>query len=96
MVCAIDQPRIDSDPEHATSARIFNAIAAERQGLRDGTHQLLGAQRKDLARRLTTSRDRSMQIDAHRERLTEIAVDRLRVSATGVRSSRSIARQSGG
>jgi hypothetical protein len=36
--------------EHGLSARMFNAIAIELQGLLDGTQELLDAQRKDLIR----------------------------------------------
>jgi IS605 OrfB family transposase len=62
--------------EHSLSARMFNAIAIELQGLLDGTRELLGAERKNL---LKAIRRQQGLLDARRERLAEIAVDRLRM-----------------
>ncbi|WP_242540284.1 transposase [Trinickia mobilis] len=62
--------------DHSISARMFNAIAIELQGLLDSARELLGAERKDL---LKAIRRQQGQLDARRERLAEIAADRLRM-----------------
>ena len=62
--------------EHGISSRMFNAIAIDLQGLLDGTRELLDTERKDL---LKAIRGQQRQLAARRDRLAEIAVDRLRM-----------------
>lgn len=63
--------------EHGISARMFNAIAIELQGLLDGTRELLDAERKDLSKAIHRQ---AHQLDARRARLVDIVADRLRLS----------------
>jgi hypothetical protein len=62
--------------EHGISGRMFNAIAVELQGLLDGTRELLDTERKEL---LKAIHRQQRQLDVRRERLAEIAADRLRM-----------------
>ncbi|MFP3555513.1 transposase [Paraburkholderia sp. SIMBA_049] len=63
--------------EHGISARMFNAIAIDLQGLLDGTRELLDTERKDLLRAI---RNQQRQLDTRRARLDEIAADRLHMN----------------
>ncbi|WP_109484029.1 hypothetical protein [Paraburkholderia sp. C35] len=54
--------------EHGISARMFNAIAIDLQGLLDGTHELMVSERKDLLRAI---RNQQRQLDTRRARLDE-------------------------
>jgi hypothetical protein len=64
--------------EQGISARMFNAMAIDLQGLLDGTRELLDAERKDLFRAIGRQQ---RQLDECRKRLAEIVADRLRMSS---------------
>ncbi|ASL47827.1 hypothetical protein bAD24_III10550 [Burkholderia sp. AD24] len=63
--------------EHGISARMFNAMAIELQGLVDGTRELLAAERKSLRNGI---RQMEKQMAVRRNRLDALAEDRLRMS----------------
>ena len=62
---------------HAIPARLFNALACDLQGTLDGTRELLKEGRKDLNRALARQKK---QLATRRERLQEVARDRLRMA----------------
>ncbi|MGF6757356.1 IS200/IS605 family accessory protein TnpB-related protein [Paraburkholderia sp. GAS42] len=62
--------------EHGISARMFNAMAIELQGLIDGTRELLQEERRSLAKAI---RRIKAQLDVRREQIAEIDADRLRM-----------------
>jgi hypothetical protein len=62
--------------EHSISARMFNAMAIELQGLIDGTCELLGEARRSLGKGI---RRVDAQLGARRRQLAEIDADRLRM-----------------
>ncbi|MGN5478188.1 IS200/IS605 family accessory protein TnpB-related protein [Cupriavidus basilensis] len=62
---------------HAIPARLFNALACDLQGLLDGTRELLKERRKDLTKALARQKK---QLATRRERLAEVARDRLRLA----------------
>lgn len=62
--------------ERGLSARMFNAIAIELQGLIDGTRELLRAERKDLVKGILRL---ERQLAVRRAQLKEIDADRLRL-----------------
>jgi len=63
--------------KHAIPARLFSAIACDLQGLMDGTRELLKERRKDLMKALARQKQ---QLATRRERLAEVAHDRLRMA----------------
>ncbi|WP_100216069.1 IS200/IS605 family element transposase accessory protein TnpB [Paraburkholderia hospita] len=63
--------------EHGISARMFNAMAIELQGLIDGTREMLVAERKSLRNGI---RQLEKQLAVRRIRLEALAEDRLRMS----------------
>ncbi|MGB8416417.1 transposase [Paraburkholderia sp.] len=62
--------------EHGISARMFNAMAIELQGLIDGTRELLDDERRSLEKGI---RRQAAQLSARRKQLAEIEADRLRM-----------------
>ena len=78
--------------EHSISARMFNAIAIELQGLIDGTRELLREERRDLANSI---RRLERQLATRRAQLDEIAADRLRLKPQREAKLRRTAHQNG-
>ncbi|HKR40424.1 MAG TPA: transposase [Paraburkholderia sp.] len=78
--------------EHGISARMFNAIAIDLQGLLDGTRELLVSERKDL---LKAIRNQQGQLDTRRARLDEIEADRLRMNPQRVAKLRHTVHRNG-
>ncbi|WP_246217279.1 transposase [Paraburkholderia panacisoli] len=62
--------------EHGISARLFNAMAIELQGLIDGTRELLGDERRSLEKGI---RRQAAQLSARRQQIAQIDADRLRM-----------------
>ncbi len=78
--------------EHGISARMFNALAIELQGLIDGTRELLKDERKDLNRGI---RRLERQLATRQAQLDEIAADRLRLKPQREAKLRRTTHQSG-
>ncbi|AMV48420.1 transposase [Paraburkholderia caribensis] len=78
--------------EHGISARMFNALAIELQGIIDGTRELLRDEQKDLNRGI---RRMERQLATHQAQLDEIAVDRLRLKPPREAKLRRTAHQRG-
>ena len=62
---------------HTIPARLFNALACDLQGMLDGTRELLKERRKDLNKALARQKK---QLTTRRDRLQEVAKDRLRMA----------------